>query len=66
MRGVLPSIHSIEGELTSDAADESNGRAFLGIIPGSLLDVRRRKLKSYIIQIYNVVCYGEISSNFIQ
>lgn len=41
-------IHSIDGVFKSTDSSNSGGWAFLGIIPGSLPDVMKRKVKSCI------------------
>lgn len=39
--------HSIDGVDISYASSDSGGLEFLGIMPGSLPDVKKRKVKSY-------------------
>ncbi|CAA7389049.1 unnamed protein product [Spirodela intermedia] len=40
----------VRGSFLSNASSKSGGWVFLGMIPGSLLDVRKRKIKSCILQ----------------
>lgn len=41
--GVLPLTHSMEGVCISNVSSDSGGVMFRGTIPGSLLDVKKRK-----------------------
>ena len=50
IRGVLPSLQSMDGVLEPSSNSSASGGAlvFLGIIPGSLADVMKRKTRSCI------------------
>lgn len=41
-----PAIHSMDGKESTDMLSKTGGFVFLGTIPGSLIDVMKRKLKS--------------------
>jgi hypothetical protein len=56
--GVLPLTHSIDGVVESGASSVSGGLKLLGTIPGSLLDVIKRKNISKIVSIQDTQRIG--------
>jgi hypothetical protein len=43
--GLAALTHSVDADVASKVSSTSGGRAFLGTMPGSLLDVKNKKIK---------------------
>ena len=56
----MPLIHSIEGVGKSNASSNSGGLVFLGTIPGSLPEVRKRNAKSCMQVLHGISFHFQI------